>query len=66
MFTERVNKMSDKAKEITIEYRKCCIELELNPNYIHDDISEAPNYPTYFNKCKEYTVLARTKLAREA
>jgi hypothetical protein len=58
---ERLSAMASKAKEITAEYRKCCIELGLNPNYIHDDINTAPNYSAYFNKALEYTKLAKAR-----
>jgi hypothetical protein len=58
---ERLSAMASKAKEITAEYRKYCVELALNPNYIHDDISTAPNYPAYYGKALEYTELAKAR-----
>ena len=59
--SERLEAMASKAREIMAEYRKCCIELGLNPNYIQDDISTAPNYPAYYGKALEYTEVAKAR-----
>ena len=58
---QRLDLMSKLAHEITLEYRKCCIELGLNPNYIQDNINDAPNYNVYYSKCLEYRNIARIK-----
>jgi len=59
--SQRGQAMSKINDEITREYVNCCRELGLNSNIIHDNINQAPSYPAYYQRCLEYTAMAKAR-----
>lgn len=59
--TPRMIRMRRLAAEVSTAYAKCCRELGLNPERIHDDIEKAPSYRIYLQKIQEYAEAAKEK-----